>query len=145
MVDSLRLARAFGAVLLCALVTSSIVPGAANAALQPGRRVSPPRADLADAAQGTYFGDVISDARGSSRSNVRVTVTKIGPNRVRITSDYRRLPPFEARLTRAMDTIQNVGGLEVFLLDGSRSPASLHITVDDASWAGTREVASGDG
>ena len=30
-----------------------------------------PRADLADLAQGRYSGDVISDARGSSQSDVR--------------------------------------------------------------------------
>ena len=97
------------------------------------------RRDLADIAQGSYFGDVISDARGSSRSDVRITVAKIGPNRVRVSSDYPRLPTFEATLTRAMETIQNRDGNEVFLLDLARTPNSLHVTVDDASWAGTRQ------
>jgi hypothetical protein len=99
----------------------------------------PARQDLADVAQGSYFGDVISDARGSSRSEVRINVTRIGPNRIRISSDYPRLRTFEASLTRAMDTIQNRGGDEVFLLDLSRSPHSLHVTVDGASWAGARQ------
>ncbi len=96
-------------------------------------------ADLADVAQGTYFGNVMSDARGSSRSDVRITVTKTGRNQVRISSDYDRLPVFTATLTRALDTIQNVDGSEVFLLDLSRRPHALNVTVDDASWAGTRE------
>jgi len=96
------------------------------------------RADLADSAAGSYFGDVISDARGSSRSDVRLTVTKVGPNKVRVTSDYARLPAFTATLTRAMQTIQG-NGSEVFLLDLSKSPVSLDVTVDDASWSGRKE------
>jgi hypothetical protein len=97
-----------------------------------------PRPDLADVAAGIYDGDVISDARGSSQSNVRLTVIKTGPNTVHITSNYARLPPFSARLTRAMNTIQKVGGPEVFLLDLSKRPVGLDVTVDDASWSGTR-------
>ena len=99
-----------------------------------------PRPDLADLAQGSYFGDVISDARGSSRSDVRVTVAKVGPNRVRVTADYARLPAFTTALTRAMSTIQSTGpGGQVFLLDLSKTPTSLDVTVDDASWSGRKE------
>ena len=98
-----------------------------------------PRADLADLAQGRYSGDVISDARGSSQSGVHLVVTKIGPNQVEISSDYKRLPVFRARLTRAMQTIQNDGGNQVFLLDLARSPHRLDVTVDDASWSGSRD------
>jgi hypothetical protein len=90
-------------------------------------------------AEGSYLGDVISDARGPSRSGVRITVAKAGPNRVRVSADYARLPAFTVQLTRAMDTLQNSGGAEVFLLDLSKSPRTLMVTVDDASWAGTRE------
>ncbi|HYI39204.1 MAG TPA: hypothetical protein VE053_02675 [Allosphingosinicella sp.] len=97
------------------------------------------RADLADMAAGAYAGDVISDARGSSRSGVRIVVTKIAPNQVRVTADYARLPEFTTRLTRAMDTIQNASGDQVFLLDLSKSPRTLMVTVDDASWAGAKE------
>lgn len=98
------------------------------------------RPDLADIAQGRYAGDVISDARGSSQSDVGITVTKIGPNQVEVKSDYPRLPAFRARLTRAMQTIQNVGGKEVFLLDLSKAPHRLDVTVDDASWSGSAEA-----
>jgi hypothetical protein len=101
-------------------------------------QTSAPRPDLADTAAGVYDGDVISDARGSSRSNVRVTVVKTGPNMVRVTASYPRLPPFSARLTRAMNTVQNAGGSEVFLLDLSKRPYGLDVTVDDASWSGAK-------
>lgn len=97
-----------------------------------------PRPDLADVAAGVYDGDVISDARGSSRSNVRLTVVKTGPNLVQVTSSYGRLPPFSTRLTRAMNTIQQVGGPGVFLLDLSKRPYGLDVTIDDASWPGAR-------
>jgi hypothetical protein len=96
------------------------------------------RPDLADMVAGVYDGDVISDARGSSQSNVRLTVVKSGPNTVYVTATYPRLPPFSARLTRAMNTIQNVGGPTVFLVDLSKNPPGLDVTVDDASWSGSR-------
>ena len=107
---------------------------AGSALAQPAK----PKPDLADVAQGMYHGDVISDARGSSRSDVMITVTKTGPNTVRVTSDYPRLPAFTAKLTRAMHTIQNAGDSEVFLLDTSKSPPGLDVTVDDASWSGAK-------
>ena len=102
---------------------------------KPARRA---QVDLADTAAGLYHGDVISDARGSSRSDVTISVDKVGPNTVRVTSDYERLPEFTTRLTRAMQTIQQVGTEQVFLLDLSKRPRTLMVTVDDASWAGTR-------
>lgn len=105
----------------------------------PGRTNEIPRRDLADEAQGSYLGDVISDARGSSRSGVRITVAKVGPNRIKVTSDYARLPAFTVPLTKAMATIQNASGDHVFLLDLSKQPRTLNVTVDDASWAGTRD------
>ena len=98
-----------------------------------------PRVDLADTAAGVYHGDVMSDARGSSRSEVMISVDKTGPNTVRVTSDYERLPEFTTRLTRAMQTIQQVGTAQVFLLDLSKRPRTLMVTVDDASWGGVKQ------
>jgi hypothetical protein len=128
----------------CAFALLAAAGADASAAAGPkagASRPAPPRrpADLADIASGTWFGDVISDARGSSRSNVRLTVTKIGPNKVRITSDYARLPSFTASLARYMNSIQNSSGAEVFLIDTSKSPPSLDVTVADASWSGVKE------
>jgi hypothetical protein len=123
-----------------ALLAAALILAAAPAEAQrAGGTVRAARADLADMASGSYRGDVISDVRGTSRSGVRLSVAKIGPNQVRVTSDYPRLPAFTARLGRAMDTLQNVGGDAVFLLDLSKSPRSLTVTVDDASWAGSKE------
>jgi len=98
-----------------------------------------PKVDLADTAAGTYRGDVISDARGSGRSNVTITVEKIGPGMVRVMSSYNRMPTFTTKLTRAMNTIQQASGNTVFLLDLAKSPVHLDITVDDASWSGEKQ------
>ncbi|MBK7542847.1 MAG: hypothetical protein IPI57_13955 [Candidatus Competibacteraceae bacterium] len=51
--------------------------------------------DLADAVAGQYFGDVISDSKGSSCNDVALTVAKAGVHLVRITSDYARLSSVE--------------------------------------------------
>jgi hypothetical protein len=130
--------RVFGAPAAAALLLAAGLAGPA-AAQRAGGTVRSARADFADMARGTYYGDVISDARGASRSGVRLIVARTGPNQVRVTSDYARLPAFTARLSRAMDTLQNVGGNAVFLLDLSTAPRRLMVTVDDASWAGSKE------
>ena len=121
---------------LCIVAAAPVAAGAA-----PGGKTIPAstrsaRADLADQAQGTYIGEIISDARGSSHSGVRITVTKIGRNKVRVAADYDRLPAFESSLARYLQTVQNNGGDAIFLLDLSKNPAALSVTVDDASWAG---------
>lgn len=102
---------------------------------------TPPRKpDLADAAQGTYLGDVISDSEGSSRSNVTVTVKRIDTNLVRLTSDYARLPTIDVPLTQAMDKILNASGTTTFLLDRSKSPIHLDISfLNEVSWAGVKQ------
>jgi hypothetical protein len=93
--------------------------------------------DLAAAVAGSYSGDIISDSRGSSLSGVTVTVTRVAPNTVSVAASSR-LPTFAVKLTRAMSTIQQVSGDNVFLVDTSKSPWSLDVTVDGASWSGTR-------
>lgn len=100
-----------------------------------------PKRDLADASVGIYHGDIVSDARGSSQSDVTITVTKNAPNSVTVHSSSARIPNRTFRLMRAMQTIQNAGGTEVFLLDNSKSPPSLDLTIDDASWSGTKSPA----
>ena len=95
--------------------------------------------DLADVAEGTYFGDVISDSKGSSKSDVTLTVSRIGANRVRVTSDYPRLPTVEVALTRAMDKILNRGGETTFLLDRAKGDARLDVSfLNEVSWSGTK-------
>lgn len=94
--------------------------------------------DLADAVAGTYHGDVISDSKGSSRSDVTVTVTRTGPNTVSVTSDYPRLPQITVPLTAAMSTIQQARGDSVFLYD--RGKKSLDVSfLNEVSWSGVRQ------
>lgn len=96
--------------------------------------------DLADAVAGEYFGNVISDSKGSSRNDVALTVTKIGKNRIRVTSDYARLPTVEVALEKAMDKIINAGGSTVFLFDSQRNPSKLDISfLSEVSWSGEKQ------
>ena len=95
--------------------------------------------DLGDAAEGTYEGDVISDSKGSSRSGVSLTVTRIGKNLVRVSSDYPRLPVVEVPLTLAMGKILQARGDSVFLLDRAHSPHKLDVSFqNEVSWSGLR-------
>lgn len=126
-----------GLKLATVLLAMSMVAGAPLEAKQPGKPAARP--DLADMAAGVYHGDVISDARGSGRSDVTITVTKTAPNTISVTSSYTRLPPFTIKLSRAMNTIQQVGTSVAFLLDLSKEPHRLDITDDDASWSGDKE------
>jgi hypothetical protein len=131
------------------LLSISMAPAAANApdsekqafaqAETPSSHRPDRAPDLADAVEGSYAGSVISDARGSSRSDVNLVVKRVGRNTVHVSSDYPRLPEFKTELTQAMHTIQTTGTDVVFLFDRSKQPPSLDITVDDASWAGVRK------
>ncbi len=114
----------------------SLLAGAAFA--EPPKAAPAHKADLADRVAGTYKGAVASDARGSSRDNVTITVTRTGPNRVEIKSDYPRIPTVTIALEKAMDAILAASGPSVFLLDTVRSPGRLDLTIDDASWSGNR-------
>lgn len=95
--------------------------------------------DLGDDAEGTYEGDVISDSKGPSKSGVTLTVTRIGKDLVRVTSDYPRLPVVEVPLTLAMGKILQARGDSVFLLDRAQSPAKLDVSFrNEVSWSGQR-------
>ena len=95
--------------------------------------------DLGDAAEGTYFGDVTSDSKGSSKSDVTLTVTRIGPNRVRVTSDYSRLPTIEIGLERVMGKILARGGTHTFVLDRQKDTTKLDVSFNnEVSWLGTK-------
>ena len=82
-------------------------------------------AGLADFAAGTYDGDVISDSKGSSRSDIALTVTRIDRWSVRVTSDYRRLGTVDVTLTRAGDKIISAQGDTAFFLDMGQTPPTL--------------------
>ena len=111
----------------------------ANAALaETPRGATAHKADLTDRVAGTYKGDIISDARGSSKNGVTITVMRTGPNRVEIRSSHARIPTVTIPLEKAMDAILAASGPHVFLLDTVRSPDRLDLTIDDASWSGNR-------
>jgi hypothetical protein len=82
---------------------------------------------LADAVVGTYVGDVISDSRGSSRSNIVVTLTGLGPNAVRATSAYGRIGTIDVELTRIEDKILNAAGDTPLIVDLAAAPATLSL------------------
>lgn len=80
---------------------------------------------LADLVVGTYSGSVIADSKGSSRSDIDVTVTKLDRSTVRVTSDYRRLGTVDVTLTRIGNQILNAGGDTPFVVDLDRNPPTL--------------------
>ena len=96
--------------------------------------------DLGDVAEGRYAGDVISDSKGSGRTGVTLTVTRIGVNRVHVASDYPRLPEIDVTLTRAMDKILQKNGNSVFLYDPSKHPTHLDVSFNnEVSWSGSKQ------
>lgn len=80
---------------------------------------------LADLVVGTYFGDVIADSKGSPRSDVVLTVTKVDRTKVRVTSDYPGLGTVDVTLTRIGNQILNADGDTPFILDLERNPPTL--------------------
>ena len=81
--------------------------------------------ELAELVIGNYHGDVIADSKGSSRSDIAVTVAKIDRSKVRIVSDYQRMGTIEIALTRTGNQIINAGGDTTFMVDLDRSPPTL--------------------
>jgi hypothetical protein len=112
---------------------------AASALWRPALADTPRKPDLADAVEGAYFGDVISDSQGSSKNDVTITVRRVGRNLVEITSDYPRLPVVSVHLTSAMGRILNASGDTTFLYDRSKSPPHLDVSFhQEVSWSGER-------
>lgn len=118
--------------LLC-LAGAPLLAPIARAESDPPRR----KPDLGDAAEGVYRGDVISDSKGSSQSGVTLQIERVGRNRVRITSDYPRLPVVEVSLTGAMGRIVQQGGSTAFVLDRARARLDVSF-LNEVSWAGVR-------
>lgn len=131
--------RAFLLATSAALACAGVVGSQASA--QPAE--SPTKAkrkpDLADFVEGQYFGDVISDSRGSSQSGVSLTVTRVGKNRVQITSDYPRLPVVEVALTQAMQSIVQANGNNVFVINRGKDSRRLDVSFNnEVSWSGNK-------
>ncbi|MDQ2927753.1 MAG: hypothetical protein M3R22_06265 [Pseudomonadota bacterium] len=122
---------------LTMLMAAALAPTAlAQAIRKPAER----KPDLGDVAEGRYTGDVTSDSKGSSHEGVTLTLTRVGVNRVRITSDYPRLPVVEVTLTRALDKIVQARGNTAFVYDRAKKPARLDVSFDnEVSWSGNKQ------
>jgi hypothetical protein len=122
-------------------VLGLVLAAGAGQALAQGAAGSRERhPDLGDVAEGRYFGDVISDSKGSSRSDVTLTITRTGLNRVRIASDYPRLPVVEVALQRALDKIVQSRGDTVFVYDWKQKPSKLDVGfLGEVSWSGSKQ------
>jgi hypothetical protein len=80
---------------------------------------------LADQVVGRYYGDVIADSTGPSRSDVSVTVTKLERLKVRVTSDYAKIGSHDIELTRVGDSVTNLAGETLFTVDTSKRPHTI--------------------
>jgi hypothetical protein len=124
------------ALLLALSAVSIAVPALAQSTAAPPKR----KPDLGDVAEGRYAGDVISDSKGSSHDGVTLTLTRTGVNRVRVTSDYPRLPVVEVTLTRALDKIVQARGNSAFAYDWAKKPARLDVSFNnEVSWSGSKQ------
>ena len=133
-----RLRCLIASCLLLGLTTPGAPPaGAAPAMIWCCNDALPVPYDLADRARGNYYGKIIRDSRARARPQVRVTVTKAGPDKITVVSDYARLPVFTVTLRESNRVVLGEGSAR-FLLDLRKRPASLNIVVDGASWSGTR-------
>jgi hypothetical protein len=83
------------------------------------------RTALADIAVGHYYGDVIADSKGSSRSDISVTINKIDQFTVQVTSDYNRIGSTAVTLTRVGNQLQGVESDSVFVLALDKTPYEL--------------------
>jgi hypothetical protein len=102
-------------------------------------RTKPRRPDLADAVAGDYDGNVTSDMEGPPKNGVAITLTRVGVDRLRITSDYPRILPTSVRLTRAGGRIISAGGDVNFAYDAGQSPPRLELSFGgEVSWDGKK-------
>jgi hypothetical protein len=96
--------------------------------------------ELASLVAGTFYGDVISDSKGSSRSDIAVTIDRIDSNNVRVTSDYPRIGIVEIALTRTGNKVVNSGGDTPFVVDLDRNPLTLAVDPHgEIAYRGTKQ------
>jgi len=90
------------------------------------------KADLADRVAGTYQGDIISDARGSSKNGVTIIVTRVGPNKVAIKSSHARIPaatiPLALRDLAASGQLQSGDRIVLAAVGAGLTAASCLVT-----------------
>ncbi|HEV2801725.1 MAG TPA: toll/interleukin-1 receptor domain-containing protein [Pyrinomonadaceae bacterium] len=94
--------------------------------------------EIADSVVGTYYGDVVADSKGSSQTDVTVTITKLGARRVMITSDYERLGTAELELSRSGNAIVGNGGEATLSVDMDKTPPRLDYNPGGVVYAGEK-------
>jgi hypothetical protein len=93
---------------------------------------------LADLVLGSYFGEVIADSKGGSRSDVALTISKLDQRNVRVTSDYERIGTVDVELTRIGNKIYNAGGDTTLIVDLDSSPPTLAFDPNGLAYRGDR-------
>ena len=130
------LIMAFGATFYAAWSLQGSSRNAVDHGARPG-----PAAELAVLVAGTFYGDVISDSKGSSRSGISVTIERIDGETVRVASDDRRIGMIEVALARSGNKIVNSGGDTPFLVDLDGNPLTLAVDPrGEIAYRGTKQT-----
>lgn len=115
-------------------------PPAAAAGMPGAENVPASVSPLADLAAGSYFGAIVADAKGPSRSDVWVTVQRLDARTVRLTADAPRLGSVDVALDRIGSRLVNAGGDTPLVLDLDARPPRLDYTrAGEIAFSGVRQ------
>ena len=87
--------------------------------------------DVADLVQGTYVGEIISDSRGATPPpgvQIIINLTRIGRNRVQITTNTPQLPGADVSVQLASGKVVNTSGENTIFIDLAQSPWFIDYT-----------------
>jgi hypothetical protein len=127
------------ALIALATLSTPIIPADAIAATKKKKASAVPKADLATTLAGDWRGEITSGA-GGPQSNVGLTITRAGPNLIKITSESKRLPEVTVPLQRVPEgRIIARSGDTIIFYDAPRNPPVLEVTYrGNIAWRGTR-------
>jgi hypothetical protein len=99
----------------------------------------PETADLTSTLDGIWFGNIMSGS-GSAQSTVAITITRVGPNIIKITSDSKRLPEVTVPLqSTPQGQITARLGDTAILYEPRRNPPTLEVNFRQyIEWLGIR-------
>jgi hypothetical protein len=96
--------------------------------------------ELADLAVGRYFGDVIADSKAGSRNAINVTISKLDPYTIRLTSDYQRIGNVDVTLTRIGNHLFNAGGDSTVIVNLEQNPLTITFNPhNELAYSGTKQ------
>lgn len=84
---------------------------------------------LADVVAGVYHGAITQALQGGSRAGVTCVVTSVAPSAVEVGCDDPRVARVRIPLARYGGSIQNAGGRSTFLVETSRDPRRLDLSI----------------